>query len=146
MDTFQSLERLLNRDCHGADWAELAKRLGLCSLVETYKDTPSPSKRLLLGYEVSQPSPLGSCPPPLAGCSSDLSWTFSPQLAGGSLHGLLEALDSMGLTEGVRLLQSAEAFVKLQSAGKGTDGGREAHGAWEGRSVWQAFLIVSVCL
>nr|XP_020646846.1 nuclear factor NF-kappa-B p100 subunit isoform X1 [Pogona vitticeps]XP_020646847.1 nuclear factor NF-kappa-B p100 subunit isoform X1 [Pogona vitticeps]XP_020646848.1 nuclear factor NF-kappa-B p100 subunit isoform X1 [Pogona vitticeps] len=88
MDTFQSLEQLLNRDCHGADWAELAKRLGLCSLVETYKDTQSPSKKLLLGYE----------------------------LAGGSLKGLLEALDSMGLTEGVRLLQSAETFVKLQSA------------------------------
>ncbi|KAJ7324451.1 hypothetical protein JRQ81_017471 [Phrynocephalus forsythii] len=87
-DTFQSLEQLLNRDCRGADWAELAKRLGLCSLVETYKDTPSPSRGLLLGYE----------------------------LAGGSLKGLLEALDSMGLMEGVRLLQRAETFVKLQNA------------------------------
>ncbi|XP_061490633.1 nuclear factor NF-kappa-B p100 subunit [Rhineura floridana] len=86
-DTLQSLEQLLNQDCQGADWAELAKRLGLCSLVETYKGTESPSRRLLVSYE----------------------------LAGGSLRGLLEALDSMGLTEGVRLLQRPETFVKLHS-------------------------------
>ncbi|XP_066475079.1 nuclear factor NF-kappa-B p100 subunit [Tiliqua scincoides] len=87
-DTLQSLEQLLNRDCQGADWAELAKRLGLSSLMETYKGTPSPSRGLLLSYE----------------------------LAGGSLKGLLDALDSMGLTEGVRLLQRPDTFVKLQSA------------------------------
>uniref|UniRef100_A0A670HPJ4 Nuclear factor kappa B subunit 2 n=1 Tax=Podarcis muralis TaxID=64176 RepID=A0A670HPJ4_PODMU len=86
-DTLQSLEQLLNHDCQGADWAELAKRLGLCSLVETYRGAESPSRRLLLSYE----------------------------LAGGSLKGLLEALDSMGLTEGVKLLQRPETFVKLQS-------------------------------
>uniref|UniRef100_A0A670HPE2 Nuclear factor kappa B subunit 2 n=1 Tax=Podarcis muralis TaxID=64176 RepID=A0A670HPE2_PODMU len=87
LDTLQSLEQLLNHDCQGADWAELAKRLGLCSLVETYRGAESPSRRLLLSYE----------------------------LAGGSLKGLLEALDSMGLTEGVKLLQRPETFVKLQS-------------------------------
>ncbi|XP_053243941.1 nuclear factor NF-kappa-B p100 subunit [Podarcis raffonei] len=86
-DTLQSLEKLLNHDCQGADWAELAKRLGLCSLVETYRGAESPSRRLLLSYE----------------------------LAGGSLKGLLEALDSMGLTEGVKLLQRPETFVKLQN-------------------------------
>lgn len=52
-ETLQSLEQLLNRDCQGADWAELAKRLGLSSLMETYKGTPSPSRGLLLSYEVS---------------------------------------------------------------------------------------------
>lgn len=52
-DTLQSLEQLLNKDCQGADWAELAKRLGLSSLMETYKGTPSPSRGLLLSYEVS---------------------------------------------------------------------------------------------
>ncbi|NXA30349.1 NFKB2 factor, partial [Ibidorhyncha struthersii] len=68
-EALQGLEQLLNQDCSGSDWIELAKRLGLCSLVETYKDTPSPSVSLLRSYE----------------------------LAGGSLGGLLEALDSMGL-------------------------------------------------
>uniref|UniRef100_A0A803SWP2 Nuclear factor kappa B subunit 2 n=1 Tax=Anolis carolinensis TaxID=28377 RepID=A0A803SWP2_ANOCA len=94
-DTFQCLEQLLNRDCHGADWVELAKRLGLCSLVETYRDTPSPSRRLLLSYE----------------------------LAGGSLKGLLEALDTMGLTEGVKLLRRPESFPKVQSTELKEDSG-----------------------
>lgn len=43
-----------------------------------------------------------------------------PQIAGGTLEGLLEALGSMGLTEGVRLLQRLETFDKLQSAGNNT--------------------------
>ncbi|XP_042312392.1 nuclear factor NF-kappa-B p100 subunit isoform X2 [Sceloporus undulatus] len=94
-DTFQSLEQLLNRDCHGADWVELAKRLGLCSLVETYRDTPSPCRGLLFSYE----------------------------LAGGSLKGLLEALDAMGLVEGVRLLRRPETFAKLQSTELKEDSG-----------------------
>ncbi|KFP08571.1 Nuclear factor NF-kappa-B p100 subunit, partial [Calypte anna] len=70
-----------------ADWIELAKPLGLCSLVETYKATPSPSLSLLRSYE----------------------------LAGGSLGGLLEALDSMGLRNAVRMLHKTEALEKLQS-------------------------------
>lgn len=57
----QGLEQLLNQDCSGSDWIELAKRLGLCSLVETYKDTPSPSVSLLRSYEVSAHS---GCPRP----------------------------------------------------------------------------------
>ncbi|XP_053166338.1 nuclear factor NF-kappa-B p100 subunit [Hemicordylus capensis] len=94
-DLLQGLEQLLNRDCQGADWAELAKRLGHCSLVETYKGTASPSKKLLHNYE----------------------------LAGGNLKGLLDALHAMGLTEGVRLLQRSEAFVKLQGAELKEDSG-----------------------
>ncbi|KFP84727.1 Nuclear factor NF-kappa-B p100 subunit, partial [Acanthisitta chloris] len=74
------------REIHSM-WSELAKRLGLCSLVETYKDTPSPSVSLLRSYE----------------------------LAGGSLGGLLEALDSMGLHNAVRILHKTEALEKLQS-------------------------------
>ncbi|KFQ44015.1 Nuclear factor NF-kappa-B p100 subunit, partial [Nestor notabilis] len=81
------LEKWLTQDCSGSDWIELAKRLGLCSLVETYKDTPSPSVSLLRSYE----------------------------LAGGSLEGLLEALDSMGLRKAVRMLHKTEALEKLQS-------------------------------
>uniref|UniRef100_A0A2D4J934 RHD domain-containing protein n=2 Tax=Micrurus lemniscatus lemniscatus TaxID=129467 RepID=A0A2D4J934_MICLE len=87
-DVLQRLEKLLNQGCQGANWTELAKKLGLCSLVEMFKDTVSPSRRLLLSYEIS----------------------------GGSLEGLLEALGSMGLTEGVSLLQRLETFDKLQSA------------------------------
>uniref|UniRef100_A0A8B9BBJ2 Nuclear factor kappa B subunit 2 n=1 Tax=Anser brachyrhynchus TaxID=132585 RepID=A0A8B9BBJ2_9AVES len=86
-DALQGLEQLLNQDSSGSDWMELAKRLGLCSLVETYKDTPSPSVSLLRSYE----------------------------LAGGSLGGLLEALDSMGLRKAVRMLRKTEAQEKLQS-------------------------------
>ncbi|NWY50026.1 NFKB2 factor, partial [Chionis minor] len=86
-ETLQGLEQLLNQDCRGSDWIELAKRLGLCSLVETYKDTPSPSISLLRSYE----------------------------LAGGSLEGLLETLDAMGLRKAVRMLHKTEALEKLQS-------------------------------
>ncbi|NWW86211.1 NFKB2 factor, partial [Rhynochetos jubatus] len=86
-EALQGLEQLLNQDCSGSDWIELAKRLGLCSLVETYKDTPSPSVSLLRSYE----------------------------LAGGNLGGLLEALDSMGLRKAVRMLHKTEALEKLQS-------------------------------
>ncbi|NXE22433.1 NFKB2 factor, partial [Ardeotis kori] len=112
-EALQGLEQLLNQDCSGSDWIELAKRLGLCSLVETYKDTPSPSVSLLRSYEVS--SWLGCpCPPlpvqPLAPLSA-----LSLQLAGGSLGGLLEALDSMGLRKAVRMLHKTETLEKLQS-------------------------------
>ncbi|XP_067392900.1 nuclear factor NF-kappa-B p100 subunit isoform X1 [Emydura macquarii macquarii] len=86
-NTLQGLEQLLNQERRGLGWTALAQRLGLCSLVETYKDTDSPSGSLLLSYE----------------------------LAGGSLGGLLEALDSMGLSEGVKMLRQAEMANKLQS-------------------------------
>ncbi|XP_064000895.1 nuclear factor NF-kappa-B p100 subunit isoform X3 [Pogoniulus pusillus] len=58
-EALQGLEQLLNQNCSGSDWIELAKRLGLCSLVETYKDTPSPSVSLLRSYE--QGAPWGGC-------------------------------------------------------------------------------------
>ncbi|KFO71050.1 Nuclear factor NF-kappa-B p100 subunit, partial [Cuculus canorus] len=86
-ELLEMLLQLRNQDCSGSDWIERAKRLGLCSLVETYKDTPSPSVSLLRSYE----------------------------LAGGSLGGLLEALDSMGLRKAVRMLHKTEALEKLQS-------------------------------
>lgn len=87
-------------------------------MVETYKDTPSPSVSLLRSYEVSAPS---GVPPPAVPCPSGcrpapLS-VLSPQLAGGSLGGLLEALDSMGLHKAVRMLHKTETLEKLQSTG-----------------------------
>ncbi|XP_027707585.1 nuclear factor NF-kappa-B p100 subunit isoform X1 [Vombatus ursinus] len=85
--TLQGLERLLDGPGGGGDWAELAERLGLRSLVDTYRSTASPSGSLIRSY----------------------------QLAGGDLAGLLDALAAMGLDEGVRLLQGTEPRDKLPS-------------------------------
>ncbi|KAH0504522.1 Nuclear factor NF-kappa-B p100 subunit [Microtus ochrogaster] len=85
--TLQNLEQLLDGPEAQGSWAELAERLGLRSLVDTYRRTPSPSGSLLRSYK----------------------------LAGGDLVGLLEALKDMGLHEGVRLLSSPETRDKLPS-------------------------------
>lgn len=83
----QNLEHLLDRPEAQGSWAELAERLGLRSLVDTYRKTASPSGSLLRSYK----------------------------LAGGDLAGLLDALSDMGLEEGVRLLRGPEARDKLPS-------------------------------
>ncbi|XP_053439006.1 nuclear factor NF-kappa-B p100 subunit isoform X1 [Nycticebus coucang] len=83
----QNLEQLLDGPEAQGSWAELAERLGLRSLVDTYRKTTSPSGSLLRSYE----------------------------LAGGDLAGLLEALSDMGLEEGVRLLRGPETQDKLPS-------------------------------
>lgn len=86
----QNLEHLLDGPGAQGSWAELAERLGLRSLVDTYRKTASPSGSLLRSYK----------------------------LAGGNLGGLLEALSDMGLEEGVRLLRGPEARDKLPSTGE----------------------------
>lgn len=54
----QNLEHLLDGPGAQGNWAELAERLGLRSLVDTYRKTASPSGSLLRSYKVSQaPSP-----------------------------------------------------------------------------------------
>nr|XP_045002471.1 nuclear factor NF-kappa-B p100 subunit isoform X1 [Jaculus jaculus]XP_045002481.1 nuclear factor NF-kappa-B p100 subunit isoform X1 [Jaculus jaculus] len=83
----QNLEQLLDGPQAQGSWAELAERLGLRSLVDTYRKTASPSGSLLRSYK----------------------------LAGGDLAGLLEALSDMGLDEGVRLLRGPETRDKLPS-------------------------------
>uniref|UniRef100_A0A2K6PVD8 Nuclear factor NF-kappa-B p100 subunit n=1 Tax=Rhinopithecus roxellana TaxID=61622 RepID=A0A2K6PVD8_RHIRO len=83
----QNLEQLLDGPEAQGSWAELAERLGLRSLVDTYRQTASPSGSLLRSYE----------------------------LAGGDMAGLLEALSDMGLEEGVRLLRGPETRDKLPS-------------------------------
>lgn len=65
---------------------------------------------------------------PLPVWPSALLSALSLQLAGGSLGGLLEALDSMGLHNAVRMLHKTEALDKLQSTG--TKG--EGWGWWAG--------------
>lgn len=127
----QNLEQLLDGPEAQGSWAELAERLGLRSLVDTYRKTPSPSGSLLQSYKVGQlchaqkledmlsHSPL---PPRLSTPHpkhhSELPSSFSRQLAGGDLVGLLEALSDMGLHEGVRLLTGPETPDKLPSTGK----------------------------
>ncbi|XP_021101332.1 nuclear factor NF-kappa-B p100 subunit isoform X2 [Heterocephalus glaber] len=83
--TLQNLQQLLDGPEAQGSWAELAERLGLRSLVDTYRKTPSPSSSLLRSYK----------------------------LAGGDLAGLLDALSDMGLDEGVRLLRGPETREKL---------------------------------
>ncbi|XP_037351933.1 nuclear factor NF-kappa-B p100 subunit isoform X2 [Talpa occidentalis] len=82
-----SLEHLLDGPGAQGSWSELAERLGLRSLVDTYRKTASPSGSLLRSYK----------------------------LAGGDMAGLLDALSDMGLEEGVRLLRGPEARDKLPS-------------------------------
>ncbi|XP_072279986.1 nuclear factor NF-kappa-B p100 subunit isoform X2 [Pyxicephalus adspersus] len=83
-NTVQRLEKLLNEGQTGSDWTELASRLRLQSLVDTYRNTSSPTENLLRSYE----------------------------LAGGSLCGLIRTLESMGVNEGVQLLCSSETYMK----------------------------------
>ncbi|KAM4851514.1 nuclear factor NF-kappa-B p100 subunit isoform 2-T2 [Thomomys bottae] len=85
--TLQNLEQLLDGPEAQGSWAELAERLGLRSLVDTYRKTASPSSSLLRSYK----------------------------LAGGDLAYLLDALSDMGLDEGVRLLKGPESREKLPS-------------------------------
>lgn len=51
--TLQHLEHLLDQPSAQGGWAELAERLGLRSLVDTYRKTESPSGSLLRSYKVS---------------------------------------------------------------------------------------------
>lgn len=54
----QNLEHLLDGPGAQGSWAELAERLGLRSLVDTYRKTASPSGSLLRSYKVCQACPL----------------------------------------------------------------------------------------
>lgn len=49
----QNLEHLLDGPGAQGSWSELAERLGLRSLVDTYRKTASPSGSLLRSYKVS---------------------------------------------------------------------------------------------
>lgn len=61
-------------------WKKLAEKLGMMTLTHLYQDSPAPCRQLLRHYK----------------------------LGGGAVEGLVEALQSLGLTEGVRLLRNAE--------------------------------------
>lgn len=64
----QNLEHLLDRPGAQGSWAELAERLGLRSLVDTYRKTASPSGSLLRSYKVSGHPSLTPLPSPRSWC------------------------------------------------------------------------------
>lgn len=105
-DAKHRLEDLLNRGQSGSDWTELAKRLQLQSLVETYKDSASPSGHLLRCYE----------------------------LIGGRLDGLINALEAMGLKEGVQLLGKSYSPKDQQNSDVKEDSAYESQPAEDEQS------------
>lgn len=62
-------------------WRKLAEKLGMMTLTHLYEDSPTPCHQLLQHY----------------------------QLGGGPVEGLMEAFQSLGLTEGVRLLRDSQS-------------------------------------
>ncbi|XP_062319587.1 nuclear factor NF-kappa-B p100 subunit isoform X2 [Osmerus eperlanus] len=76
-------------------WRQLAEKLGMLTLAHLYQESPSPCHNLLHNYK----------------------------LGGGPVEGLVDALQSMGLTDGVRLLRQAELRVDKQSRDSTVDSG-----------------------
>ncbi|XP_077960467.1 nuclear factor NF-kappa-B p100 subunit isoform X2 [Gasterosteus aculeatus] len=76
-------------------WRKLAEKLGMMTLTHLYLDSPTPCHQLLQHY----------------------------QLGGGPVEGLVEALQSLGLTEGVRLLRSSELRDDKHSTDATVDSG-----------------------
>ncbi|KAI1894477.1 hypothetical protein AGOR_G00116210 [Albula goreensis] len=76
-------------------WKQLAEKLGMLTLAHLYQESPSPCQNLLESY----------------------------QLGGGQVEGLVEALQSLGLNEGVRLLRQTELRDKAQSTDVTVDSG-----------------------
>uniref|UniRef100_A0A8C7TTT2 Nuclear factor of kappa light polypeptide gene enhancer in B-cells 2 (p49/p100) n=1 Tax=Oncorhynchus mykiss TaxID=8022 RepID=A0A8C7TTT2_ONCMY len=69
-------------------WRQLAEKLNMLSLAHLYQESPLPCHNLLENYQVSK-----------------------------GVEGLVEALQSLGLTEGVRLLRQAELREDKQNTG-----------------------------
>ncbi|KAM4730050.1 nuclear factor NF-kappa-B p100 subunit isoform 2-T2 [Anableps anableps] len=76
-------------------WMKLAEKLGMMTLTHLYEDSPTPCQHLLQHYK----------------------------LGGGPVEGLVEALQSLGLTEGVQLLRNAELRDDKHSSDATVDSG-----------------------
>lgn len=76
-------------------WRQLAEKLGMLTLAHLYQESPSPCHNLLQNY----------------------------QLGGGPVEGLVDALQSLGLTDGVRLLRHAELRAEKQNTELTVDSG-----------------------
>lgn len=93
-------------------WMKLAEKLGMKTLTQLYVDTEVPCQHLLQHYKVTLPAPpLGSHDVH----QSDLS--LCVQLAGGPVQVLIEALQDLGLSEGVRLLKNTERHQEKHNTG-----------------------------
>ncbi|CAL8297824.1 unnamed protein product [Merluccius merluccius] len=93
-DTVSRLLRVLGGGGE-VPWRELAERLGMTPLAHLYQDSPSPCQHLLLSY----------------------------QLGGGAVEVLVEALQGLGLTEGVRVLRQAQLNQDKHSTDATVDSG-----------------------
>lgn len=76
-------------------WRKLAEKLGMMTLTHLYLDSPAPCQQLLQHYK----------------------------LGGGAVDGLVDALQSLGLTEGVRLLRNTERRDDKHSTDATVDSG-----------------------
>lgn len=76
-------------------WRKLAEKLGMMTLTHLYEDSPTPCHQLLHHY----------------------------QLGGGPVEGLVEAFQSLGLTEGVMLLRDTERKEDKHSTETTVDSG-----------------------
>nr|WAQ14799.1 NF-kappa-B p100 subunit [Lateolabrax maculatus] len=76
-------------------WRKLAEKLGMMTLTHLYLDSPTPCQHLLQHYK----------------------------LGGGPVEGLVDALQSLGLTEGVRLLKNSELRDDKHNADATVDSG-----------------------
>ncbi|XP_017319794.1 nuclear factor NF-kappa-B p100 subunit isoform X2 [Ictalurus punctatus] len=92
-ETVNKLCGILNK-CQ-VPWKELAEKLGMLTLAHLYTDSPSPCQNLLENY----------------------------QLSGGPIEGLVDALQSLGLKEGVQLLRARQPSEDKQSADTTVDSG-----------------------
>lgn len=92
-DTLSRLVEMLN--VGDVPWRKLAEKLGMMTLTHLYQDSPAPCQHLLQHYK----------------------------LGGGPVEGLVDALQSLGLTEGVRLLRTSEPQEDKHSADAKVDSG-----------------------
>ncbi|XP_007577052.1 nuclear factor NF-kappa-B p100 subunit isoform X1 [Poecilia formosa] len=76
-------------------WVKLAEKLGMMTLTHLYEDSATPCQHLLQHYK----------------------------LGGGPVEGLVEALQALGLTEGVRLLRNTELRDDKHSSDATVDSG-----------------------
>ncbi|XP_061086918.1 nuclear factor NF-kappa-B p100 subunit-like isoform X1 [Conger conger] len=92
-ETLGKLSEILGQQ--GVCWRRLAEKLGLRTLAHLFQQSLSPCKSLLENYK----------------------------LGGGRVEGLVEALQSLGLNEGVQLLRQRELIDKIQTTDSTVDSG-----------------------
>uniref|UniRef100_W5LPT3 Nuclear factor of kappa light polypeptide gene enhancer in B-cells 2 (p49/p100) n=1 Tax=Astyanax mexicanus TaxID=7994 RepID=W5LPT3_ASTMX len=100
-DVGQSLDdELVNKLCDiltqsQVPWRDLAEKLGMLTLADLYQESSSPCQKLLENYKIS----------------------------GGAVEGLADALEAIGLNEGVQLLRASQQSEDKQSTDTTVDSG-----------------------